>query len=92
MVTGELTFHGYRVEHTGNVRLRLHYPEPASPESKPSRVEIESRKPVLVPLAAYDVKPRDAAGTFVASGMKLLGTTVGRDARVSMSLAARPQQ
>lgn len=90
-VTGDLTFHGYRVEHTAAILLRLHYPEPASPETKPTRVEIQSRRPVLVPLAEYDVKPRDASGTFVAAGMKMLGTKVGRDARVSIRLVASPE-
>ncbi len=90
VAVGALTFHGFRVEHTARLRAEFHYPAAATATTTPTRIVVETRSPLIVPLAAHDIKPRDASGTFVAEGTKLLGTKVGRDARVSLRLVATP--
>jgi hypothetical protein len=90
VAVGALTFHGFRVEHRARLRAEFHYPATATATTTPTRVVVETRSPLIVPLAAHDIKPRDASGTFVAEGTKLLGTKVGRDARVSLRLVATP--
>jgi hypothetical protein len=90
VAVGALTFHGFRVEHTARLRAEFHYPAAATPTTIPTRIVAETRSPLIVPLAAHDIKPRDASGTFVAEGTKLLGTKVGRDVRVSLQLVATP--
>ena len=87
---GALTFHGFRVEHRARLRAEFHYPATATATTTPARIVVETRSPLIVPLAAHDIKPRDASGTFLAEGTKLLGTKVGRDARVSLQLVATP--
>ena len=87
---GALTFHEFRVEHRARLRADFHYPATATAMATPTRIVVETRSPLVVPLAAHDIKPRDASGTFVAEGTKLLGTKVGPDARVSLRLVATP--
>jgi len=90
VAVGALTFHGFRVEHRTRLRAQFHYPAAATATTTPTRVVVETRSPLIVPLAAHDIKPRDASGTFIAEGTKMLGTKVGRDARVSLQLVATP--
>jgi hypothetical protein len=89
---GDLSLHNYRVEQTVLMRARFYYPKPATVGSKPTRIMLETRKPLRLALAAYDVKPRDAAGTFVSRDLNLLGKTVAREARTSLSLIAIPSR
>ena len=91
LARGRLTFHAYRVEHAVRLRARFHYPAEPTPGAKPTRLVIETRSPVKVSLAAHDVKPRDGAGVFMASGVKLWGVKVAREARVSLRLTAQPR-
>jgi hypothetical protein len=88
---GELSLHGYRVEHTTRLRVRFHYRAAAGAQETPSKLTIETRSPLAVSLAAHDIKPRDASGVFIARDMKLLGVQVARDARASLRLTALPQ-
>jgi hypothetical protein len=87
---GELTLHGYRVAQTAELRARFHYPRPAGPDVRPSRIEVDTRQPLIVSLSAHDVKPRDAAGVVVATDAKRLGAKMARDARVTLRLVAGP--
>ena len=87
---GALSLHKYRVERTVLMRARFHYSGPAAAGSKPSRIVFETRKPLTLSLAAYDIKPRDGAGTFVSRDLRLLGTKVARDARTTLTLIAIP--
>jgi hypothetical protein len=45
------------------------------------RIEIVRALPVS--LVTHDIKPRDAAGTFLAARSKELGVRVGKEARVT---------
>lgn len=83
---GSLELHGVRVEVELPVRASFHYSGKASAELVPERVSVESRRPLTVALGSHDIKPRDAAGVFMAQEMKLLGRQVGKDARVSLAV------
>jgi hypothetical protein len=85
---GQLVLHRVRVELEVPVRVTFEYGGAAAPEALPARVEVSTRRPVVISLATHDIKPRDASGVFQAQGMKLLGKQVGRDARVTLSATA----
>jgi hypothetical protein len=89
---GHMVLHKVRVDVEVPIRATFHYRGRATDDSTPNKVQITTRRPFLVSLAAHDIKPRDAAGVFQAQGMKLMGTTVGADARVSLSASAVLQQ
>ena len=80
--TGQLSLHGFRVERSLRVRASFRYGAPAVPGAVPVGVRLELVRPLSVSLLAHDIKPRDAAGVFVAQKTKLLGKQVGKDARV----------
>ncbi len=90
--TGALTLNSVRVERTIRFLARFYYAQDTDPNAAPSRIELETVRPIMVGLKSHDIKPRDAKGVFVAAGMKLLGKQVGRDAAVSLRLEAeRPK-
>jgi hypothetical protein len=92
LARGELSLHGYRVEHSARLRVRFHYPTAAEAGQTPSQLTVETRSPLSVSLAAHDIKPRDSSGVFIARDVKLLGVQVARDARVSLRLTALPRR
>ena len=72
------------------MRAVFRYGAPAVPGAVPVGLRLELVRPLSVSLLAHDIKPRDAAGVFVAQKTKLLGKQVGRDARVRGFLEAVP--
>ncbi len=88
--TGELLIHGYKAEQSVRLRALFEFPAKAGPGVRPQRIVLRTLHPLRVALAAHDIKPRDSEGVFVSEGMKLLGVSVGRQARVSLDLTAVP--
>jgi len=88
--TGKLLLHGYQAEQRVRLRALFEFPGKAGPAVRPQRIVLRSLRPLRVALAAHDIKPRDSEGVFVSEGMKLLGVSVGRQARVSLDLTALP--
>lgn len=86
---GTLLVHGVRVDVTVPMHVVFEYAGRAAADQRPERLSLETRRPVTVSLQAHDVKPRNSAGVFLAEGVKLLGTKVGREARVSLSAEAK---
>ncbi len=91
IANGDLELHGFRVERSLKLRALFEYAAPAVAGARPQRIVIQTRSPFVVSLQVHDIKPRDAKGVFVAEGMKLLGSKIGKDARVSLELAAVPK-
>ncbi|MEB2313135.1 MAG: hypothetical protein OZ921_18640 [Sorangiineae bacterium] len=89
--TGELELHGFRVRHDVRLRALFEYAARAEASAIPERLVIETRAPIVIPLQVHDIKPRNAAGVSLAEDAKLLGVQVGKSARVSLELAARPE-
>lgn len=87
-LTGQLLLHKVRVDVEVPVRVTFHYGGAATSDATPERLSITTRRPLLVSLAAHDIKPRDSAGVFQAQGLKLIGTKVGSEARVSLAAVA----
>lgn len=85
---GHLLLHRVRVDVEVPIRIAFHYGERATADAVPERLALTTRRPVVVSLAAHDIKPRDSSGVFQAQGMKLIGTKVGADARVTLSATA----
>lgn len=88
VATGDLELHGFRVTRSVKLRALFEYAAPAVVGARPRKILIQTRSPFVVTLQMHDIKPRDSAGVFLAEGMKLLGSKVGTDARVSLDLAA----
>lgn len=85
MAHGDLTLHHFRVPVALELDVELW---PADGGSADSLV-IRTHRPLVVSLAAHDILPRDARGTLIPSQLSLLGSEVGRDARVTAELRAR---
>lgn len=85
---GQLLLHRVRIDVEVPIRIRFHYSGRATADAVPEKLALTTRRPVVVSLAAHDIKPRDAAGVFQAQGMKLIGSRVGADARVSLAASA----
>lgn len=89
---GHLLLHRVRVDVEVPIRVAFHYKDRATPEAVPGELSLTTRRPLVVSLGAHDIKPRDSAGVFQAQAMKLIGTKVGADAKVSLSATATLKQ
>ncbi len=89
---GKLRLHDYEVVQVVALRAAFHYAAPATAGAVPQQIVLTTRRSFPVGLAAHDIRPRDALGTEIASDMKLLGTEVAREARVTLHLEATPKQ
>jgi hypothetical protein len=87
---GTLQLHGVRVDAELPIKADFHFPEAAAPDVRPDRIELTSRRPLVVSLAQHEIKPRNAQGVFVAAETKLIGTTIGKDAKVTLSVSLKP--
>jgi len=83
---GDLTLHHFRVPVALELDVELRPTESGGPET----LLIRTRRPLVVSLAAHDILPRDPRGALIPSQLSALGTEVGRDARVTAELRARP--
>ncbi len=87
--TGALTFNGMRVERRVSLEATFQWEPGASTTAAPERIDIRTRRPFVVELAAHDVQPRDESGRRTPSADKWLGKLVGREARVELELSAK---
>lgn len=83
---GTLTLHHFRVP----VSVELDVELKPSDESGPGKLLIRTRRPLVVSLTSHDILPRDARGTVLTAALSELGSEVGKDARISAELVARP--
>ena len=87
---GRLRFHDYDTLQVAQVRATFHYGGPSTAGAVPTKIGIATRSSFPVSLAAYDIRPRDDHGRVIAQQMKLLGTEVAREVRVSVAVEATP--
>jgi hypothetical protein len=73
---GRLSLHGFRVPVEAAITF----------ERSGDRLVVRSARPLLDKLAEHDLRPRNAEGHLVGSELTLLGTRVGREARVDFQL------
>lgn len=85
-VLGELEVNGIRIQRKVPVRVDLHYPAPATVGLEPTRITIDSVRPLRVPLAEHEIQPRDAKGRLSSAELELLGQSVGKNAELSFQL------
>jgi hypothetical protein len=88
-VHGDVLIHGHRVEKDGVVDVAFRYPSGAAPDSRPTKIEIQSKEPMHVVLKELDVRPRDPAGQLLDWTTKLI-SKVAETADVTVDLAAIP--
>jgi hypothetical protein len=89
VATGALTFNGMRVERRVSLEAVFVWRAGDSSSAPPDRVQIRTRRPLVVELAAHDVAPRDESGRRTPGDDKWLGKLVGREARVELELSAK---
>lgn len=85
---GDLTLHRFRVPIAIEVAVEL---EKGASGSAPGGLLIRLRRPLVVSLTRYDIQPRDRQGQPLPADFSLLGSEIGRDARVSAELRALPR-
>ncbi len=90
-VLGSLEMNNRRIVQPYDVELQFLYPARATPGLAPETIVVNSTHKVRIPLAQYEIQPRNAAGVLVASELKLLGQEVGRVARLKFSLHFKSQ-
>jgi hypothetical protein len=90
-VNGDLLLHGVRVELSAPIRVVFHYPDRATADRAPDRLRIETHRPIPITLKLHDIKPRSPAGTLISEDMKLFGSKVGPDAKLTFSIGATPK-
>lgn len=83
---GDLTLHHFRVPVALELDVELRPGQGGGRET----LVIRTRRPLVVSLAAHDILPRDTRGALIPSQLSALGSEVGRDARVTAELRARP--
>ncbi len=86
---GQLELHRVRVDARVKAVVELVYEGGASFDARPVQIEIRTRAPLKVSLAAHGIVPRDSRGVEVTDQRDLL-KDLGREAGVSASLVARP--
>ena len=83
--TGEFLLHGRKSLLTVQLKADFDFSE-----GKPVQLEIETVEPLVVNLAAHDVKPRDHVGKLVAKVGEVLKAKVADDAKITFELDATP--
>jgi hypothetical protein len=88
---GSLTVHGRRADQTLQLVAHFDYPAPALTGVRPVRITLETRNPLIFPIATYDLLPRGPDGTVRSADLPLLGTRIGRKVRVTAKLVLVPR-
>lgn len=76
---GDLELHGYRVKERVALKVLFAYSVPATPGAIPANVTAETISRMRISLAAHDIKPRDAAGLFLANQQEFVGHEVATE-------------
>jgi len=79
-----------RVTQLYSVSVEFHYPVAATPGFPPDRIIVANAGSLKIALDQYQITPRNASGTLVASDLKLLGAEVARTALVEFALEFVP--
>lgn len=87
---GELKMRGLSVDRHIQLTLHFIYPEKAVRGSVPEKITASLRGNIHVPLAEYEIKPRDAAGHVISDQLSLLGKVLGTVAKVSGTIELVP--
>jgi len=80
---GQLSLLGVRAPSL--VALSVGFDE-AGPGAIPERITLRTRTPWTLPLSTYGIEPKDSRGTLLARELSLLGSDVGKQARVTLEL------
>jgi hypothetical protein len=91
VVDGTLELQGVRVARRAELVLGFHFPGPARDAVPPNRLELRTKRPFPISLADHEIVPRDSRGTLIAGDLRRFGKEVGGEARVSVTLVARPR-
>jgi hypothetical protein len=91
VVDGTLELQGVRVARRAELVLDFYFPGPARDAVPPNRLELRTKRPFSISLADHEIVPRDSRGTLIAGDLRRLGKEVGGEARVSVTLVARPR-
>ena len=83
--TGDFLLHGRRSVLTVQLEADFEFSE-----GKPAKLEIETAAPMVVNLAAHDVRPRDNVGKLLATITDALKLKVADDAKITFELDATP--
>jgi hypothetical protein len=81
---GQLALLGVRAP--TNVSLEVEFETGDDEKSPPERLLVRTQKPITLPLSTFGIEPRDARGTLLARELTLLGSEVGKNARVTLEL------
>ena len=73
---GQLSLHGFRVP----------VEQPIAVELGSNTITVRSLRPLVIKLGEHDLRPRNEQGQIVSSELSLLGTRIGREAKVDFEL------
>jgi hypothetical protein len=88
---GEVLLHGHKSNKDATLEVKFHYPSGAAPDSKPTKIDINTKTPLHIVLAEHDIKPLDNFGKLATASLGLLGTKVANAADITFDLTAVPQ-
>lgn len=89
---GELSWRGLSVHREVPLVLRFQFESPLSDGSTPVALEVGLHGNLLVPLAEYEIEPRDEAGHSQSNEQKLIGQVVGSNTRIRGELQLVPSR
>jgi len=82
----ELTLHRFRVPYTVELEVELVHDTPGAPP----KLRARTYRPLVVPLVAHDILPRERGGSLSPSPTAALDREFARDARISAELSFLP--
>lgn len=94
---GQLKMRGLSVERLISLSAVFYFPEsteregPGRKNSVPDKITVSLRGETHVPLAEYEISPRDAAGHVITEQLDLLGPVIGSVAKMSGTIEFLPQ-
>ena len=88
---GQLKMRGLSVDRLISLTAKFYFPEPAKRGSVPSKIGISLRGATHVPLAEYEISPRDAAGHIISEQLDLLGPVIGSVAKMGGTIEFLPK-
>ena len=83
--TGDLLLHGRKTSLTVELQAEFDFSG-----GTPQRLEIETKEPMVVNLAAHDVRPRDSVGKLITTLSEALKVKLADDATITFDLDASP--
>jgi hypothetical protein len=87
LARGQLALLGVRAPSV--VALSIGFGDADDAGEIPDRLTLRTRKPFTVALATYGIEPKDAAGTLLSRELSLLGSDVGKQAKVTLEIELR---